>query len=85
MKPPPPWIVPLESGPLTDDGARIQVDITEQLEIAITMLRDGHGRPDSSIPLCPLPSLVAVQLGAAIQSSAVWAGQEKARREMRKR
>lgn len=83
MKPPPQWIVPLESGPLADDGERIHVNVTDGLEVVIERFLDG--RPGSTVPLCPLPSLAAVQLGAAIESAAIWAGQEKARREMRKR
>lgn len=72
---PPRWIVPLEHGPLAVGGPRIEISITEDLEVAL----EEYGPP----MLRRMPSLVAVQLGAAIQSAASWAGQEKGRREMR--
>lgn len=74
---PPRWIIPLEHGPLAVGGPRIEISITEDLDVAL----EEFGPP----MLRRMPSLVAVQLGAAIQSAAaVWAGQEKARREMRR-
>lgn len=58
----------------------IVVTITDGLEVHIDDQRDPVHRR-----VLAMPSIVAVQLGAAIQSAAVWAGQEKARREARKR
>lgn len=73
---PPRWVVPLEPGPHVEGRPHVVVSVTDDLRVDI----DTIGAPSG-----PYDSLVAVQLGASIQSAAVWAGQEKARREMRRK
>lgn len=79
MKAPPRWIVPFESGPVADGDPRMVVSVTDELLVDITT--ENGVDP----PVLLFPSLVALHLGAAIQSAAVWCGQEKSRREARKR
>lgn len=74
---PPRWIVPLEPGPDTG-GPALLVVVDDELRVSVEQRHAPNGR----LPL--LASLTALHLGSAIQSAAVWAGQEKARREMRR-
>jgi len=77
---PPRWIVPLVLGEVDDTGPHIAIDVLES--------DDGGLVIDIVFPLGAQPLLspiVACQLGQALQDAAAWCGQERARREERKR
>lgn len=75
---PPRWIVPLESGQVAPGRPHIDVWVTD-LEVMVQ--RYDGGNP---VPLCPLPSLAACQLGQMLEAASAWCGQERARREARR-
>lgn len=77
MKEAPRWVIPLEEGTLAVGGPRIEVSITAELEVELSDC--------GPTPMRRLPSLVALHLGTAIQSAAIWCGQERARREARRK
>lgn len=77
---PPRWIVPLGPGPL--DHAAAEVTVNDELAVDIRTI-DMEGRW-IDVDLSGLPSLVACQLGQALQDASAWCGRERAKREARK-
>jgi hypothetical protein len=76
---PPRWIIPLEpleTGESPELAPHYEVTVTESLDVLL-----DH----STQPLRQLSPLVACQLGQALQDASAWCGQERARREARKR
>jgi hypothetical protein len=69
---PPLWIIPLEPGQVTEDGPRIEVSVRSDLRIYVDDPRSPGG---------PYESVVACQLGQALQDASRWCGQERARRD----
>lgn len=77
---PPRWIIPLESGEIVPGRPALVVTVGDDMTIHIDDQRDPIPRR-----LKPLSPLAACQLGQALQDAAAWCGQERARREARKR
>lgn len=80
---PPIWIVPTDPGDVSAHGPRIEVNVTQTLEILVH--RFGGAAPDNLVPLFPLESLIACQLGQALQDASRWCGAERARRDAKGR
>lgn len=80
VTPPLRWVVPIHDGPVDPDRPPIHVDVSVELEIRVYEYGASAG---NALPV--LDSGVAVRLGMALQDAAVYAGQERARREVRSR
>ena len=78
---PPRWIIPLEPGQTTKDGpaliVEIEVDRTRPDPFRVHVWQ--RGRMNGALP--PVASIVACQLGQALQDASRWCGQQRARME----